>query len=79
MSTAPREPKNGQTSANTISPMITQRCVLGRVRKLLMAGEINLRSERRLVTALHCLSNKTRKNISTEHTAMTVRVKGPWL
>ncbi|RMS11171.1 hypothetical protein ALP75_204669 [Pseudomonas syringae pv. actinidiae] len=75
MSTAPREPKNGQMKASTIRAARPQRWVFGWVRKsLVFCGISGLSEPRRMV--LICSVNSTRRNSSTEHTAMMVRVSG---
>ncbi|MNW19720.1 hypothetical protein D3C71_2198330 [compost metagenome] len=54
--------------------MMIQRCVVGRVRKLLaLAGISGMLGEERQAELI-CWSNNTRRNISTEQTAMVIRV-----
>ena len=60
--------------------MMIQRWVVGRVRKLLaLAGISGMLGEERQAELI-CWSNSTRRNISTEHTAMVIRVASlvPW-
>ncbi|MCY1270389.1 hypothetical protein D9M70_189150 [compost metagenome] len=74
MSTAPREPKNGQTRATTIRPRMTQRWVEGRVRKFAVPLDMlgSLGAEAQAPCTLSRIS--CQKNMATAHAAMVSRV-----
>ncbi|MCY1542158.1 hypothetical protein D9M68_778900 [compost metagenome] len=80
MSTAPREPKNGQARATTIRPMITQRWVDGRVSLWLTPAGRCGRPGEACQAAVRRARNSCQKNIATAQAAMVHSTAGlaPW-
>ncbi len=64
ISTAPREPKNGQTNATRITPSMIQRWVPGRVRKSVVLLETRGTFGVERQTLLSCSWNNTRRNMA---------------